>query len=343
MNVDRDLLERAVMRGILQPPQAEALWNFLQQEQGASGQRSGWMTQILYVLGIVLAIGALTVFMTLGWQVFGGWGVMLLGVFYATAFFVATEMLRARKQSSLLIGWLAVGVVVSLPLAVFGLELELGWWEGFSSYRQWFLGRGRGWLLPELTLFGSALVLLLRYRLPVLMAPMILLGWKWFTYYAPGAWGDEAFLTLCWGLACLVVAVLIDLKSRSARDFAGWWYGWALVLVWVVFVTEYTSALGGHGHALMAAATLLIGVLIRRRGFVIVGGLGLVVYVGWLAWDVFEGSWLFPFILTALGAVLIAAGLYWQRVEARIAAGLQRHLPGWWPRRWLPSHVSPRG
>src|SRR5690606_24592144 len=117
-------------------------------------------------------------------------------------FFVATELLRARKQSNLLVGWLAMGVVVSLPLAVFGLELALGWWQGFRSYRHWFLEQGPGWRLPELTLLGSALVLLLRYRLPVLMAPLILLGWKWFTYYMPGGSGDEAWLTLCWGLIC---------------------------------------------------------------------------------------------------------------------------------------------
>src|SRR5690606_9418767 len=104
MHVDRELLERAAAQGWLQPTQVAPLWRFLQQAQPDPSARPGWMTQILYVLGIVLAIGALTVFMTLGWQMFGGWGVMVLGVGYATAFFVATELLRARKQSNLLVG-----------------------------------------------------------------------------------------------------------------------------------------------------------------------------------------------------------------------------------------------
>lgn len=337
MRIDRDLLERAVAQGLLHPAQLEPFFAFLQAQQGVLPLRTGWMTQLLYGFGGVLAVGALSLFMTLGWQLFGGWAVMLLGVAYASVFFVATELLRARKQSSFLIGWLAMGVVVSLPLAVFGLEWELGWWEGFSSYRHWFLGQGRGWLLPELTLFGSALVLLLRYRLPVLTAPLTVLAWKWLTYYAPSSWGGEAVLSLSWGVLCFVFAVWLDLKRRSEKDFAGWFYGWALLLVWTVYLIEYTSLLKGHGHALLALLTLLIGMLIRRKSYVVVGGLALVVYVGWLSWEVFEDSWLFPFVLTGLGALLIATGLYWQRIEARASGGLVRMLPGWWPRRWLPA------
>ena len=67
--------------------------------------------------------------------------------------------------------------------------------------------------------------------------------------------------------------------------------------------------------------------MLVRRAFVVFGGLGVAVYLGHLAWNVFEDSWLFPVVLTAIGLGIIFLGLAWQRHESRITARLHAALP----------------
>ena len=65
------------------------------------------------------------------------------------------------------------------------------------------------------------------------------------------------------------------------------------------------------------------------------GSLGVFWYVGYLAWDIFEFSLLFPFVLSAFGLAVIALGVLYARnseriertVMARVPVGVRRILP----------------
>lgn len=70
-----------------------------------------------------------------------------------------------------------------------------------------------------------------------------------------------------------------------------------------------------------------IGAFLSRRVFAIFGGLGAAGYVGHLAYDVFEDSMLFPFVLTLIGLGVICLGIVWQKHEARITGRLRGLLP----------------
>ncbi|MGD8498703.1 MAG: hypothetical protein PVG82_07335 [Chromatiales bacterium] len=70
-----------------------------------------------------------------------------------------------------------------------------------------------------------------------------------------------------------------------------------------------------------------IGAMLSRRVFVVFGALGVTGYLGHLSWRVFEDSWLFPFVLTAIGLGVVLLGVLWQRNEARITARLRALLP----------------
>ena len=76
MRIERSNLEEAVRQGILTPEQSDALWGLFA-KQGAATPRFTF-THVLYYLGGLIAIGAMSLFMNLGWELFGGRGIFLI-------------------------------------------------------------------------------------------------------------------------------------------------------------------------------------------------------------------------------------------------------------------------
>ena len=67
--------------------------------------------------------------------------------------------------------------------------------------------------------------------------------------------------------------------------------------------------------------------IVSRRAFAVFAAFGICGYLGHLAYDVFEDSLMFPFVLTLLGFAIIGAGLWWQRHEAQLTQWLRALLP----------------
>ncbi len=80
MRINQEDLEAAVAEALISKQQAGSLWQFLQQRQ--QGQPGFRMAHILYYLGGLVAIGAMSLFMTLAWESFGGWGLMGIALLY---------------------------------------------------------------------------------------------------------------------------------------------------------------------------------------------------------------------------------------------------------------------
>jgi hypothetical protein len=72
---------------------------------------------------------------------------------------------------------------------------------------------------------------------------------------------------------------------------------------------------------------IAVGVVLVRRVFVVFSGLGCYSYLGHLASDVFNDSWLFSITLTLLGLGIIYLGVVWQKLEKAITAKPHTLLP----------------
>ena len=66
MNIGKPHLQQAVEQQIISRQQADALWRFWQSQQNEVPQFR--FNHVLYYIGGLLAIGAMTLFMTLGWK-----------------------------------------------------------------------------------------------------------------------------------------------------------------------------------------------------------------------------------------------------------------------------------
>ena len=156
-HITRPQLEEAARLGLLQPEQVEPLWQHLatSAQQTASFRTS----HILYYLGGLLAIGAMSMFMNLGWMMFGGWGLFGLSLAYALVGLLATERLLHGLKLRVPAGILATFVVVLTPLAVLGLLLLYQLW--LFAWVLWW-----SWANPGSTRFMEIRIAELRQKNP---------------------------------------------------------------------------------------------------------------------------------------------------------------------------------
>ncbi len=333
MKLNRPLLDEAARRGLVSEDQAAALWVFLSER--AADSPSFRFTHILYYLGGLLAIGAMTLFMTLGWERFGGWGLFFIALAYAGAGLWATEYLLHRQRLPIPAGIVATFVVVLTPLAIYGLQSALGWWAEGRVYRDYHAYIDWRWLLMELATLAVAAAMLWRYRLPFLVMPVAATLWYLSMDLTPFLFGDaditwelRKFVSLWFGLLIVLLAFWVDVRTRHARDFAFWLYLFGVLAFWGgLSLMRSDDELGKFLYFCINLSMIFVGAILSRRVFAVFGGLGAAGYVGYLAYNVFSDSIAFPFVLTGIGFAVIWLGILWQRREREFTARLRGLLP----------------
>ena len=364
-------MQAAVQRGVLAPNQAHALWadwaapgSPLRVGGQASGtgtaakgqppgqQRgnSGAVTEaarfsfahVLYYFGGMLAIGAMSLFMTYGWALLGPWGSALLGTAY---FYGALRVARHFGSRGLPVpaGNLATLAICLVPLVVWSVQKGLGLWpEGgsneFAHYHQQINWR---WLTLELATLAAAVVMLRQFRYPFMVMPVAVTLWYLsldlcHMLMQPNGfdWQFTRDFSLVSGLFVCALAVWVDLRCRLAtapqdrQDFAFWLYLFGALMFWSgLSLRESESEVNKAIYCLINVVLVFWGAAINRRVFTVLGGIGVAIYLSYLAGKVFQDSLAFTFVLTLLGLSVVALGVWWQRNEVHIHA----RLAGWLP------------
>ena len=130
------------------------------------------------------------------------------------------------------------------------------------------------------------------------------------------------------GLLITLLAFWVDVRTKDAKDYAFWFYLFGVITFWGGLSTMNSdSELNKFIYACINLALVMIGAILSRKVFAVVGGLGIVGYLGHLSYEIFEDSMLFPFVLTLFGFAVIYLGILWQKNEAKITAKLRVFLP----------------
>ena len=304
-------------------------------------------TNTLYYFGGMLAIGAMTLFMTLGWELFGAWGVFVLALgYFSGALLVASNLLQKGLHTPA--GILATLAVCLVPLAVWAFQMGIGLWPDGShdSYRDYHRYIDWRWLTLEFATLAVAVVLLYRFKLPFMVMPVAVTIWylcmdvtHMLMQLDGFDWEFTRDMSLVFGLATCAIAVWVDLRTRTAekeedrQDFAFWLYLFGAIMFWCgLSLRDSDSELNKLIYAVINVFLVFLGAAIGRRVFTVLGAIGVASYLGYLAYRVFEDSLLFPFALTLLGLGVVALGIWWQRNEAAI----HDRLVG-----WLPAALKP--
>ncbi len=349
-------LDAAQHDGIITDVQAHALWQrwFVAVTQApnalapvasapvASGPAFSF-TNTLYYFGGMVAIGAMSLFMTLGWSSFGPWGLMLISAGYLVACLKVADHLKSRNLP-IPAGILATLAVVLVPLVVWCVQQGLGLWPpgGLSSYSAYHTHINWRWLTLEFATLASGVVMLWRYRLPFMVMPIAVTLWYMNMDVAHALWSDVGHwdwklmrdVSLVFGIATAFIALWVDMRCRRAtepewrQDYAFWLYLFGAMMFWGgLSLRDSDSELGKFFYCLVNLSLVFGGAVIGRRVFTVFGGLGVAIYLGHLSHKVFGSTLWFPFALSLLGLGLVALGIWWQRHEAQINARLSRFIP----------------
>lgn len=333
MHIERADLDAAEARGLIAPGQAASLWAFVQARQR---DRPGFRAaHILYYLGGLIAIGAMTLFMTLGWERFGGAGIAAIATVYALAALAAAQHLLHRRGQPIPAGLLAALAVALVPLAVYGVQNALGWWPEGEAARDYHRHVDGRWLLMELATLAAGAAVLWRWKLPFSVMPVAVTLWYLTMDLAPLLagrpdvdWELRKLVSLYTGLALIGLAFWVDLRSRHGPDFAFWLYLAGVAAFWGgLSLMRSDSEWSRLAYCAINLGMIAVGAVLSRRVFAVFGGLGVAGYLGYLSSVLFKDSLVFPFALTLIGLAVIGAGLVWQRHEATLTVRLRATLP----------------
>ena len=332
MNVTRHQLQNAAADGFLKPEQVAPLYDYLQTHQ-AGGPRFDF-THVLYYFGGMIAIGAMTLFMTLGWEQFGGWGIFFICLLYAGVGLWTTNRFAAATQF-IPSGICAAFVVALTPLAIYGIQQGMGLWpEEGATYRDYHRYIKFLWIYMELGTLVVGAVMLWRYRYPFLLMPIGVTLWYMSMDVTELVAGDivdfteRARISMWFGLAMTLLAMWVDIRSRRREDYAFWLYLFGVMAFWGGLSSQQTdNEVSRFLYFCINLILIAIGVVLARKVFVILGALGASMYFGHLANAVFQDSWLFPIALTFIGMTVIYLGVLWQKYENTINVRIRRLLP----------------
>jgi len=327
-------LARAVQAGILQPGQDQALLQFLRQQPAKRG--SFQLAHVAFYFGALLIMAAMGWLLTEAWMSIGDWALLAIATLYIVLLTLFALNLQRRAQP-IAAGVLAAVAVSIVPLAVFAIERLVGWWpmdDRQTAYHQYYTYVQGGWLMMEAATVIAGLLMLRLIPFPFIMMPIAVALWfmsmdlsEWF-YGSPFSWEQRREVSLWFGLGMLLVFLVVD--GRTREDYAHWGYLAGLAAFWGgLTLVDSGSELGKALYCLINIGLMGIAVLLRRPVFMVFGALGVAAYLGYLSYEVFAESLLFPVVVTVIGLGAIWLGLVYQKRRERLSHVFRNGLPQW--------------
>ncbi|HEV2799164.1 MAG TPA: hypothetical protein VGW12_01635 [Pyrinomonadaceae bacterium] len=288
---------------------------------------------VAYYFGALLMISACAWFLGSKWEALGNAGILATVVVYMLIAIGVGRFLRARGYP--VGGGLLITVAVSLtPLLVYTIEAMLGLWPGDhpGAYENYYPLIKGSWIVMELATMAAALLALRFVHFGFLTAPLAFSFWffsmdvaEWFV--GRDSWNTQgrAWTSIVVGLITLAVGYgLEQMRRRSGEaqteDYAFWCYLFGTLAFWGgLTMIDSDSELGRAVYALINIGLIVLAVKTRRAVFLVFGVLGVHVYLGHLAYEVFKDSFLFPFALALLGLSLILVTVFAQRKMGQLA------------------------
>jgi len=178
----------------------------------------------------------------------------------------------------------------------------------------------------ELATMAAALFALLRVRFGFLTAPLAFSLWFFSMDVAAWIYGDHdldwntrAWLSILVGVPTILIGYVLQRilhkpGEPKSQDFAFWCYFFGLLAFWGgMTALDSDSETGKFIYFLINIGLVAVSLYLRRSVFLVFGALGISMYLGHLAYEVFQDSVLFPFAIALIGLSMIVATVLGQK------------------------------
>jgi hypothetical protein len=335
-------LEEAVARGIITAQQLDALRAMspsTEREEPPEARRGLNAVSIAYYIGAAAVVFAFGWFIIDRWEMLGPAGVLTVSLLYAAIFTVTARAVgrlgfRTASALAVLLATTMAPVVMWSLLRLTGLWYEPDIHRGLPYVAPVDVLETLRWIPLDLAVALAALVALRRVHfallaLPVAIALPLTMGHAMPLFLDPDIMTEMlGWITLVSGGLLLACGYRLDRHPRDDQDYAGWVYLVGLLAIAFALIDVW-HAMGylRHGLPLLAAGFFALALLLHRRIFTIFGALAVVVYLAYLAFDVFREAVSFPIVLATFGMSVIVLTVLLQRrypALARQVEGRQR-------------------
>jgi len=323
-----DRLDLGVERGIITAAQRDALRALDDAElapASVEARRGLNAVTVAYWSGAIAVLLAFGWFLVKRWATLGATGVLIVALIYAALFaFVARVLFKNDFRHAASIA--TVLVVGMTPLVAWSLLSLTGQWDLYPPSPNAFdsVWDQVRWTPIDLATILAALIALRYVRFGVLALP-IAVALAAFGVHSVGLFFDLELANEIGGrLALLLASVLLtigytlDVRTTDGEDYAIWFYLAGLGTLAAAIGEFWSDSPAITAHAMLAGSVILAFAAVRlgRRILLLAAFIGFVVYLGYLAFDVFKNALEFPVALATVGMVVILA-----------AVGLQRRYP----------------
>jgi len=342
--LDASDLDAAVAEGLLDAQTKSKLIAFAMRRRAtapiASPRPRFDPIHALYYAGALIVIGSMGLFATAAFGALGGWALTTIAIVYAAGFLALGNHLW-KKPDTRMPGGLCIAVAVSLtPLAIYGVQDALNVWaaDAPGGYDKFYPLINGSWVYMEIGAIAASALALWKFPFPFIL--LIAAVAIWFLSmdlaaliahrHAPdwsADWELRQTVSKIVGALTIAVAWTLDLKLGLAGDFGFWPHLFGAMTLWGAITSgsgdEFASAL----YCGFNVAFIAFGLFLERRIYAVFGAIGIALYLGHLAYEVFKDVLSFSFALSAIGLVIIFIGIYFQRRSRAIGAWVDANLP----------------
>ncbi|PWB82765.1 MAG: hypothetical protein C3F11_10165 [Methylocystaceae bacterium] len=345
MSVSRfetDDLTAALEAGVIDAPTHERLARFLDQRDHAAGRKTAAsaprfdVVNVLWYMGALIVLGAMSLFSTTAFGLWGPRALAATSLAYGIAFTLAGGYLWRRRGLRTPGGLLVTCAVGMVPLLVFAIQLASGHDPtDTTSYRDFYVWVRSSWLPMELGTIAAALTAIIFFPFPFLVMIVAFALWlmsmdltPWLLQTDHFTFEQRANVSLLFGIVMIGFAWLVDLRRWRSGDFAYWLHLFGLLTFWGGLTAQHSGdEIGKAVYCAVNIGLVFLSLALMRRAYAVFGAIGISLYLGHLASEVFQDSILFPFALSAIGVAVIAVGLAFHRYGDRLAALVDGVLP----------------
>ncbi|HEY4165083.1 MAG TPA: hypothetical protein VGM59_18600 [Dongiaceae bacterium] len=297
------------------------------------------VSHLLWYAGALIVIGALSLFTTFAFEQMGPKALTITALAYGAGFVALGGFLWRRPGLRTPAGLIVACAVAMTPMVVYGIQAQYDLWpmpfNDPGSYSDFFEWMNASWVYMDVATILAGILAIRFFPFPFIAAIVAYALWflsmdltPWIFHTENFTWEMRDTVSMWFGVALIAVAWVLDLKKWRAGDFAFWLHLCGVVAFWGgLSVQDSDNEMLKAVYCLINVGLMVLAVFLMRRVYAVFGAIGVSMYLGYLAEDVFRDSLLFPMALSAIGLAIIGLGIWYFRRRHQLALWMATVFP----------------